>query len=179
MAKRGRKPIYTLTSGRKLSDRQRKQITYYEKRLEAERQRITEKYGDSLKTYRKYASDDDIIFRPAKLKRPQFENVQQVTAYINRLRKATERGSEARRIYNYRENYIKAVARTYGRKEAQNVSAVLPYGEKFAKLLLDPLNRYMFEIGFMYYDPDVNKLTTLYQYLGYETNEKGRVKKKK
>lgn len=179
MAKRGRKPTYTLTSGRKLSDRQRKQITYYEKRLEAERQRITEKYGDALKSYRKYASDDDIIFRPSKIQRPQFANVQQVTAYINRLRKATERGSEARRIGAFRDNYIKAVQRTYGRKEAQNVSAALPYGEKFARLLLDPLNRYMFEIGYMYYDPDANKLTTLYEYLGYETNDKGRVKKKK
>ena len=141
----------TLSTGKAISDRQKRQIRYYENKIKAQRAKAREMLKTGLESYRKYADDDKaLIFMPRNYARPTFKNTQQVTAYIQKLKRETAPRADTRRANDYRQNYLKAIGKAFGRAAQNKVKALLPSGKAFQDLVLK--SRDKLNIGYVYWD---------------------------
>lgn len=154
-----------LPNGQRITPKEQRALRSAVNSANRKRKKLLEQLPETAKRkYREFGVESDFLMRKKSTKLTRFRNKSEFNKYLRSVQKIASGEFEKRRTETYRNNYIRALRNTFNSSANQAIKAVraMDYKEFKNKVESEELE----EIGYVYYDPNGEKLTRINQQLG-------------
>lgn len=154
-----------LPNGQRITLKEQKALRSAVNSANRKRNRLLELMPDVAKRkYKEFGIESDFLMRKKTTKLSRFRNKNEFTKYLRSVQKIASGEFEKKRTETYRNNYIRALKNTFNSSANRAVKAVREMDYKTFKHKVE--SEELEEIGYVYYDPNGEKLTRINQQLG-------------
>lgn len=163
--KRNRRGSVILPNGERITISEQKALRSAVNSANRKRKRMLERLPAEAKVkYKDFGIESDFVMRKKTTSLKRFRNKNEFKRYLKSVQKIASGEFERKRIITYKENYIRALRNTFNSSANKAIKAVRNMDLKTfrQKVESDELE----EIGYVYYDPNGEKLTRISQQLG-------------
>lgn len=163
--KRTKRGSVILPNGQRITPRELKALRSAVNSANRKRKRMLEKLPSNARArYREFGVESDFVMRKKSTSVNKFRNKKEFNRYLRSVQKIASGEFERKRILTYKDNYIRALRNTFNSSANKAIKAVknMELKEFRRKVESDELE----EIGYVYYDPNGEKLTRINQQLG-------------
>lgn len=168
MAKRLKKTSrgsYILPNGQRITVAEQKALRSAVNSANRKRKRLIENLPEEAKRrYREFGVESDFVMRKKSTRLTRFRNKKEFNTYLRNVQKIASGEFERRRAQIYKDNYIQALKHTFNSKANEAIKAIRNMDLKKFKQMVE--SDELEEIGYVYYDPNNEKLTRISQQLG-------------
>lgn len=129
------------------------------------RKRLIENLPNEAKRkYKEFGVESDFVMRKKSTSLARFRNKSEFNRYLHSVQKIASGEFERKRAETYRQNYIRALKNTFNSSANKAIRAVKDMNLKQFRELVE--NEELEEIGYVYYDPNGEKLARISNQLG-------------
>lgn len=163
--KRNKRGSYILPNGERVTVSELKALRSAVNSANRKRKRMLERLPKEAKArYKDFGIESDFVMRKKTTSLKRYRNKKEFKHYLKSVQKIASGEFERKRIETYRENYIRALRNTFNSSANKAIKAVRDMDLKTfrQKVESDELE----EIGYVYYDPNNEKLNRINQQLG-------------
>lgn len=163
--KRTSRGSYILPNNERITIKEQKALRSAVVSANRKRKRMIERLPKRAKEkYKDFGVESDFIMRKKSTKLSRFRNKGEFKRYLKSVKKIASGEFERKRVETYRQNYIRALKNTFNSTANKAISAVkkLTYIEFKNKVENEELE----EIGYVYYDPQNEKIQRINRQLG-------------
>lgn len=168
MAKRLKKTSrgsVVLPNGQRITPKEQRALRSAVNSANRKRKKLLEQLPETAKRkYREFGVESDFLMRKKTTKLSRFRNKNEFNKYLKSVQKIASGEFEKKRTETYRSNYIRALKNTFNSSANQAIKAVKDLDYKTFKNMVE--SEQLEEIGYVYYDPNGEKLTRINQQLG-------------
>lgn len=163
--RRNRRGSVILRNGERITIREQKALRSAVNSANRKRKRMLERLPAEAKAkYKDFGIESDFVMRKKTTSLKRFRNKNEFNRYLNSVQKIASGEFERKRIMTYKENYIKALRNTFNSSANKAIKAIRNMDLKTFRKMVESEN--LEEIGYIYYDPNEEKLTRINQQLG-------------
>lgn len=120
--------------------------------------------AEAKRKYREFGVESDFVMRKKTTKLSRFRNKNEFNKYLRSVQKIASGEFERKRTETYKSNYIRALRNTFNSSANNAIKAVREMDLKTFKNKVE--SEELEEIGYVYYDPNGEKLARINQQLG-------------
>ena len=163
--KRNRHGSVILPNGERITISEQKALRSAVNSANRKRKRMLERLpAEAKEKYKDFGIESDFVMRKKSTSLKRFRNKKEFKHYLQNVQKIASGEFERKRIMTYKENYIRALRNTFNSSANKAIKAVRQMDLKTFRRLVESEN--LEEIGYVYYDPNNEKLTRISQQLG-------------
>ena len=163
--KRNRRGSVILPNGERITISEQKALRSAVNSANRKRKRMIERLPAEAKIkYNEFGVESDFVMRKKSTSLKRFRNKKGFKHYLRSVQKIASGEFERKRIMTYKENYIRALRNTFNSSANEAIKAVRDMDLKTFRQKVE--SEELEEIGYVYYDPNGEKLTRINQQLG-------------
>ena len=163
--KRNRRGSVILPNGERITISEQKALRSAVNSANRKRKRMIERLPAEAKIkYNEFGVESDFVMRKKSTSLKRFRNKKGFKHYLRSVQKIASGEFERKRIMTYKENYIRALRNTFNSSANKAIKAVRDMDLKTFRQKVE--SEELEEIGYVYYDPNGEKLTRINQQLG-------------
>jgi len=154
-----------LPNGQRITPKEQRALRSAVNSANRKRKKLLEQLPEVAKRkYREFGVESDFLMRKKTTKLTRFRNKSEFNKYLRSVQKIASGEFERKRTNTYKSNYIRALRNTFNSSANQAIKAVQQMDYKEFKNMVE--SEELEEIGYIYYDPNGEKLTRINQQLG-------------
>ena len=163
--KRNRRGSVILPNGERITISEQKALRSAVNSANRKRKRMLERLPAEAKAkYKDFGIESDFVMRKKSTSLKHFRNKKEFKHYLKSVQKIASGEFERKRIMTYKDNYIRALRNTFNSSANKAIKAVREMDLKTFRQKVE--SEELEEIGYVYYDPNGEKLTRISQQLG-------------
>lgn len=163
--KRNKRGSIILPNGERITISEQKALRSAVNSANRKRKRLLEKLpAEARAKYKDFGIESDFVMRKKSTSFKRFRNKKEFNKYLKSVQKIASGEFERKRIMTYKDNYIRALRNTFNSSANKAIKAVRDMDLKTFKQKVE--SEELEEIGYVYYDPNGEKLTRINQQLG-------------
>lgn len=163
--KRNKRGSIILPNGERITISEQKALRSAVNSANRKRKRLLEKLpAEARAKYKDFGIESDFLMRKKSTSFKRFRNKKEFNKYLKSVQKIASGEFERKRIMTYKDNYIRALRNTFNSSANKAIKAVRDMDLKTFKQKVE--SEELEEIGYVYYDPNGEKLTRINQQLG-------------
>lgn len=163
--KRNKRGSIILPNGERITISEQKALRSAVNSANRKRKRLLEKLPpEAMRKYKDFGIESDFLMRKKSTSLQRFRNKKEFNRYLKSVQKIASGEFERKRTLTYKSNYIRALKNTFNSSANKAVKAVRDMDYKTFKNKVE--SGELEEIGYVYYDPNNEKLTRINQQLG-------------
>lgn len=163
--KRNRRKSVILPNGQRITLKEQKALRSAVNSANRKRKRMLERLPEEAsRRYREFGIESDFVMRKKSASLSRFTNKKEFDRYLRNVRRIASGEFERKRAETYRQNYIRALRNTFNSQANKAIRAVKDLDLKQFRHLVESGN--LEEIGYVYYDPNNEKITKINSQLG-------------
>lgn len=163
--KRNSRGSVILPNGQRITLSEQKALRAAVNSANRKRKRLIENLPNEAKRkYKEFGIESDFVMRKKSASLARFRNKSEFNRYLHSLQKIVSGEFERKRAETYRQNYIRALKNTFNSSANKAIRAVKDMDLKQFRELVE--NEELEEIGYVYYDPNGEKLARISNQLG-------------
>ena len=163
--KRNRWGSVILPSGARITKSEQKALRSAVNSANRKRKRMLERLPNEARVkYNDFGIESDFVMRKKSTSLKRFRNKKEFLHYLRSVQKIASGEFERKRIETYKENYIRALRNTFNSSANKAIKAIKDMDLKAFRRMVE--SEELEEIGYIYYDPNNEKLTRINQQLG-------------
>ena len=163
--KRNRRGSVILPNGERITISEQKALRSAVNSANRKRKRMLERLPAEAKIkYNEFGVESDFVMRKKSTSLKRFRNKKGFKHYLRSVQKIASGEFERKRIITYKDNYIRALRNTFNSSANEAIKAVRDMSLKEFRQKVE--SEELEEIGYVYYDPNGEKLTRINQQLG-------------
>lgn len=163
--KRNRRGSVILPNGERITISEQKALRSAVNSANRKRKRMIERLPAEAKIkYNEFGVESDFVMRKKSTSLKRFRNKKGFKHYLRSVQKIASGEFERKRIMTYKENYIRALRNTFNSSANEAIKAIRDMDLKTFRQKVE--SEELEEIGYVYYDPNGEKLTRINQQLG-------------
>ena len=163
--KRNRRGSVILPNGERITISEQKALRSAVNSANRKRKRMIERLPAEAKAkYKDFGIESDFVMRKKTTSLKRFRNKNEFKHYLKSVQKIASGEFERKRITTYKDNYIRALRNTFNSSANKAIKAVRDMDLKTFRQKVE--SEELEEIGYVYYDPNGEKLTRISQQLG-------------
>lgn len=154
-----------LPNGQRITPKEQKALRSAVNSANRKRKRMLERLPAEAKAkYKDFGIESDFVMRKKSTSLARFRNKSEFNRYLRSVQKIASGEFERKRAETYKQNYIRALRNTFNSGANKAIKAVkeMDLKEFRNKVESDELE----EIGYVYYDPNGEKLSRINSQLG-------------
>lgn len=156
-----------LPNGQRITSAEQKALHSAVVSANRKRKRMLEKLPENAKRkYIEFGIESDFVMRKKSESLSRFRNKKEFNRYLKSVQKIASGEFERRRIETYKKNYIQALKKTFNSKSNQIIKTLKSMELKEFRQLVE--SEKLEEIGYVYYDPNNEKLQRIANQLKIE-----------
>lgn len=165
--KRTKRGSIILPNGDRISPTEQKALRVAVNSANRKRKRLIENLPTEAKRkYKEFGVESDFVMRKKSASLSRFRNKSEFNRYLHTVQKIVSGEFERKRAETYRQNYIRALKNTFNSSANKAIRAVKDMNLKHFRDLVE--NEVLEEIGYVYYDPNGEKLARINNQLGID-----------
>lgn len=154
-----------LPNGQRITPKEQRALRSAVNSANRKRKKLLEQLPTEAKIkYREFGIESDFLMRRKSTSLNRFRNKSEFNKYLRSVQKIASGEFEKKRTNTYKENYIRALRKTFNSSANKAIKAVRDMDYKTFKHKVE--SEQLEEIGYVYYDPNNEKLTRISQQLG-------------
>lgn len=154
-----------LPNGERITIREQKALRSAVNSANRKRKRMLDRLPVGAKVkYKDFGIESDFVMRKKSTSLKRFRNKKEFKHYLKSVQKIASGEFERKRIMTYKENYIRALRVTFNSSANKAIKAVREMDLKTFRYKVE--NEELEDIGYVYYDPNNEKLKRINQQLG-------------
>lgn len=154
-----------LPNGQRITPKEQRALRSAVNSANRKRKKLLEQLPEVAKCkYREFGVESDFLMRKKTTKLTRFRNKSEFNKYLRSVQKIASGEFERKRTNTYKSNYIRALRNTFNSSANKAIKAVQQMDYKEFKNMVE--SEQLEEIGYIYYDPNGEKLTRINQQLG-------------
>lgn len=154
-----------LPNGQRITPTEQKALRSAVNSANRKRKRMLERLpAEAKRKYRDFGVESDFVMRKKSTSFSRFRNKNEFTRYLRSVQKIASGEFERKRAETYKQNYIRALKNTFNSGSNKAVKVIKDMSLKDFRELVESGN--LEEIGYVYYDPNNEKLTRINRQLG-------------
>ena len=154
-----------LPNGARITKSEQKALRSAVNSANRKRKRMLERLPNEARVkYNDFGIESDFVMRKKSTSLKRFRNKKEFLHYLRSVQKIASGEFERKRIMTYKENYIRALRNTFNSSANKAIKAIRNMDLKTFRRMVE--NEEREEIGYVYYDPNSEKLTRINQQLG-------------
>lgn len=163
--KRNKRGSIILPNGQRITISEQKALRSAVNSANRKRKRLLEKLpAEARAKYKDFGIESDFVMRKKSTSFKRFRNKKEFNKYLKSVQKIASGEFERKRIATYKDNYIRALRNTFNSSANKAIKAVRDMDLKTFRQKVE--SEELEEIGYVYYDPNGEKLTRISQQLG-------------
>lgn len=163
--KRNKRGSIILPNGQRITISEQKALRSAVNSANRKRKRLLEKLPPVARAkYKDFGIESDFVMRKKSTSFKRFRNKKEFKHYLKSVQKIASGEFERKRIMTYKDNYIKALRNTFNSSANKAIKAIRDMELKTFRQKVE--SEELEEIGYVYYDPNGEKLTRISQQLG-------------
>lgn len=163
--KRNRWGSVILRNGERITISEQKALRSAVNSANRKRKRMLERLPAEAKAkYKDFGIESDFVMRKKTTSLKRFRNKNEFKRYLKSVKRVASGEFEHKRIMTYKENYIKALRNTFNSSANKAIKAIRNMDLATFRQLVE--SEKLEDIGYVYYDPNNEKLTRINQQLG-------------
>ena len=163
--KRNKRGSIILPNGQRITIREQKALRSAVNSANRKRKRMLERLPAEAKAkYKDFGIESDFVMRKKSTSFKRFRNKNEFKHYLRSVQKIASGEFERKRITTYKDNYIRALRNTFNSSANKAIKAIRDMDLKKFRQKVE--SEELEEIGYVYYDPNGEKLTRISQQLG-------------
>lgn len=163
--RRNRRGSVILPNGERITIKEQKALRSAVNSANRKRKRMIERLPAQAKIkYNEFGVESDFVMRKKSTSLNRFRNKKGFKHYLRSVQKIASGEFERKRVMSYKENYIRALRNTFNSSANEAIKAVRDMSLKEFRQKVE--SEELEEIGYVYYDPNNEKLTRINQQLG-------------
>lgn len=156
---------YILPNGQRITLSEQKALRSAVNSANRKRKRLLENLPESAKhKYNEFGVESDFVLRKKSTSLKRFRNKSEFNRYLKSVKKIASGEFERKRVETYRKNYIRALRNTFNSGANKAIKAVKDLSYKQFREMVE--SEELEEIGYVYYDPNNEKLARINNQLG-------------
>ena len=153
-----------LPNGARITKSEQKALRSAVNSANRKRKRMLERLPTEAKVkYNDFGIESDFVMRKKSTSLKRFRNKKEFLHYLRSVQKIASGEFERKRIETYKENYIRALRNTFNSSANKAIKAVRNMDLKAFRRMVE--SEELEEIGYVYYDPNNEKLKRINQQL--------------
>ena len=163
--KRNKRGSIILPNGQRITIGEQKALRSAVNSANRKRKRMLERLPAEAKAkYKDFGIESDFVMRKKSTSFKRFRNKKEFMHYLRSVQKIASGEFERKRITTYKDNYIRALRNTFNSSANKAIKAIREMDLKKFRQKVE--SEELEEIGYVYYDPNGEKLTRISQQLG-------------
>lgn len=163
--RRNRRGSVILPNGERITIREQKALRSAVNSANRKRKRMLERLpAEARAKYKDFGIESDFVMRKKSTSLKRFRNKKEFNKYLKSVQKIASGEFEKHRAEQYKRNYIQALKHTFNSKANDAIKKVREMDLKTFRQKVE--SEELEEIGYVYYDPNGEKLTRISQQLG-------------
>ena len=163
--KRNKRGSIILPNGQRITISEQKALRSAVNSANRKRKRMLEKLpAEARAKYKDFGIESDFVMRKKSTSFKRFRNKKEFMHYLRSVQKIASGEFERKRITTYKDNYIRALRNTFNSSANKAIKAIREMDLKKFRQKVE--SEELEEIGYVYYDPNGEKLTRISQQLG-------------
>ena len=163
--RRNRRGSVILPNGERITIREQKALRSAVNSANRKRKRMLERLpAEARAKYKDFGIESDFVMRKKSTSLKRFRNKKEFNKYLKSVQKIASGEFEKHRAEQYKRNYIQALKHTFNSKANDAIKKVREMDLKTFRQKVE--SEELEEIGYVYYDPNSEKLTRISQQLG-------------
>ena len=163
--RRNRHGSVILPNGERITISEQKALRSAVNSANRKRKRMLERLPAEAKVkYKDFGIESDFVMRKKSTSLKRFRNKKEFKHYLRSEQQIASGEFELKRITTYKDNYIRALRNTFNSSANKAIKAVRDMDLKTFRQKVE--SEELEEIGYVYYDPNGEKLTRISQQLG-------------
>ena len=163
--KRNNRKSVILRNGQRITLNEQKALRSAVNSANRKRKRMIERLPAEAKAkYKDFGIESDFVMRKKSASLSRFRNKKEFDRYLRNVRRIASGEFERKRAETYKQNYIRALRNTFNSQANKAIRAVKDLGLKQFRHLVE--SEQLEEIGYIYYDPNNEKITKINSQLG-------------
>lgn len=163
--KRNNRKSIILRNGQRITLKEQKALRSAVNSANRKRKRMLERLPEEAsRRYREFGIESDFVMRKKSARLSRFRNKKEFDRYLRNVRRIASGEFERKRAETYRQNYIRALRNTFNSQANKAIRAVKNLDLKQFRQLVE--SGQLEDIGYVYYDPNNEKLIRICQQLG-------------
>ena len=163
--RRNRRGSVILPNGERITISEQKALRSAVNSANRKRKRMLERLPAEAKAkYKDFGVESDFVMRKKSTSLKRFRNKNEFKRYLKSVKRVASGEFEHKRIVTYKENYIKALRNTFNSSANKAIKAIRNMDLTTFRQLVE--SEKLEDIGYVYYDPNNEKLTRICQQLG-------------
>lgn len=163
--KRNNRKSVILRNGQRITLKEQKALRSAVNSANRKRKRMIENLPAEAKAkYKDFGIESDFVMRKKSASLSRFRNKKEFDRYLRNVRRIASGEFERKRAETYKQNYIRALRHTFNSSANKAIKAVRDMDLKTFRHLVE--SGQLEDIGYVYYDPNNEKLIRICQQLG-------------
>lgn len=162
--KRNKRGSIILPNGERITISEQKALRSAVNSANRKRKRMLENLpSEAKRKYKDFGIESDFVMRKKSTSLQRFRNKKEFNRYLKSVQKIASGEFERKRTLTYKDNYVRALKNTFNSSANNAVKAVKNMDYKTFKKKVE--SGELEDIGYVYYDPNNEKLTRINQQL--------------
>lgn len=154
-----------LPNGQRITPKEQRALRSAVNSANRKRKKLLEQLPETAKRkYKEFGVESDFLMRKKTTRLTRFRNKNEFNKYLRSVQKIASGEFEKKRTETYKSNYIRALRNTFNSSANGAIKAVRDMDYRTFKNMVE--SEELEEIGYVYYDPNGEKLTRINQQLG-------------
>lgn len=163
--KRTKRGSVILPNGQRITISEQKALRSAVNSANRKRKRLLERLPKEAQArYKEFGIESDFVMRKKSTSLKRFRNKKEFNRYLKSVQKIASGEFERKRAETYKQNYIRALRNTFNSAANKAIKAVKEMDLKQFREMVE--SDELEEIGYVYYDPNGEKLARINRQLG-------------